>query len=100
MLFETIIGSTAALFTSLSYVPQVRKTWGTGETGDISLRMLLMLAAGLALWLAYGLLKADWVIAAANGVSLGLVTVVLFFKLRAKAAARSTNAGLRGSGMA
>jgi MtN3 and saliva related transmembrane protein len=87
MPWETFIGSTAALFTTLSYIPQVRKTWSSGETGDISLKMLLLLATGLALWLTYGLMKADWVIVAANSSSLALVLVVLSFKVRAHATA-------------
>lgn len=85
LMLETIVGSAAAVFTTLSYVPQVRKTWATGETGDLSLKMLLLLATGLGLWVAYGLLKGDWVIVAANSVSLALLMVVLSFKVRATA---------------
>jgi MtN3 and saliva related transmembrane protein len=84
-MLETIIGSAAAVFTTISYVPQVRKTWATGETGDLSLKMLLLLATGLALWTAYGLIKKDWVIVAANSVSLGLVVAVLSIKLHGDA---------------
>ena len=44
--------------------------------------MLLLLACGLALWIAYGFLRSDWVIIAANGVSLTLLACILYFKLR------------------
>lgn len=88
-MLETLVGSAAAVFTTVSYVPQVRKTWATGETGDISLKMLLLLATGLALWMAYGLLKGDWVIVGANGASLGLVSAVLSVKLRAGTRAKA-----------
>lgn len=47
---ETLIGAAAAFCTTVSYVPQLRKCWTTGETGDLSLKMLL-LAAGLSLWI-------------------------------------------------
>jgi MtN3 and saliva related transmembrane protein len=43
----TTIGLMAAPMTSLSYVPQVRKALPTGSTGDLSLKTLSVLAAGL-----------------------------------------------------
>jgi MtN3 and saliva related transmembrane protein len=76
------IGGCAALLTSLSYVPQVQKAWPRGSTSDLSLKMLIALTAGLLLWIAYGLLKADWVIVAANGVGAALSSSVLAFKIR------------------
>ena len=72
-MLETFIGSAAALCTTASYIPQVRQCWTTRETADLSLKMLLLLAAGLSLWLIYGLLRTDAVIIGANAMSLGLV---------------------------
>lgn len=83
-MLDTAIGSAAAVFTTLSYVPQVRKTWSTGHAGDLSLKMLLLLAAGLTLWLAYGAIKEDWVVMIANASSLSLVSAVLLVKLRGR----------------
>ncbi len=79
---ETLVGTAAAILTTASNVPQLKKCWETGSAGDISLKMLLALASGVALWIAYGVLKADIVIAAANGVSLLLVLGILWFRLR------------------
>jgi MtN3 and saliva related transmembrane protein len=76
------IGVCAAVLTSLSYVPQVRKAWPRGSTKDLSLHMLLVLTAGLLLWVGYGLLKTDWVIVAANSVGAALSGSVLTFKIR------------------
>jgi MtN3 and saliva related transmembrane protein len=76
------IGVCAAVLTSLSYIPQVRKAWPRGSTKDLSLHMLLVLTAGLLLWLGYGLLKSDWVIVAANAVGAILSGSVLTFKIR------------------
>jgi MtN3 and saliva related transmembrane protein len=76
------IGICAAILTSLSYIPQVRKAWPRGSTGDLSLHMLVVLTTGLLLWIAYGLLKGDWVIVAANGVGAILSGSVLTFKIR------------------
>ncbi len=77
-----LIGGAAALLTTASNVPQLKKCWETRSAGDLSLKMLLALASGVALWIAYGGLKADWVIVAANTVSLALVLGILYFRLR------------------
>jgi MtN3 and saliva related transmembrane protein len=41
-----------------------------------------VLVTGLALWLTYGFLKGEIPIIAANGVTLLLAGIILFFKLR------------------
>jgi MtN3 and saliva related transmembrane protein len=85
---ETLTGVAAAICTTASYVPQLRKCWATGETDDLSVRMLLLLASGLSLWIAYGLMRADLVIISANAVSLALLGGILYFKLRPSQHAR------------
>jgi len=80
--WTTLIGLAAAVCTTASYVPQVRKTWRTRETGDLSLRMLVTLAFGLALWCAYGVVRDDPVIVLANGVSLAMLLTLIYWKLR------------------
>jgi MtN3 and saliva related transmembrane protein len=76
------IGVCAAVLTSLSYIPQVRKAWPRGSTKDLSLHMLVVLTTGLLLWIGYGLLKSDWVIVAANSIGATLSASVLIFKIR------------------
>jgi MtN3 and saliva related transmembrane protein len=78
----TVIGLAAALCTTAANLPQVKKAWTTGETDDISLKTLLLFGAGLTLWVAYGLLKGDIIITLANGVSLALIAILLYLKLR------------------
>ena len=84
----TAIGLLAALCTTVSYLPQVKKCWETGKTGDLSLRMFSILAAGIGLWIVYGVLQSDAVIIIANSVSLALLAVILHFKLRERRAER------------
>jgi MtN3 and saliva related transmembrane protein len=84
----TLIGLVAALCTTISYIPQLKKCWDTGSTEDISLKMFLILAAGIALWVVYGVLQGDLVIILANSVSLILLGGILFFKLRELQSAR------------
>ena len=78
----TIIGGCAAVCTTFSSVPQLKKCWETGSAGDLSLRMLLLHSTGVALWIGYGVIRGDWVIIISNAVSLLLLLGILYFKLR------------------
>jgi MtN3 and saliva related transmembrane protein len=80
--WATLIGLIAAVGTTLSYVPQLKKCWETGRADDLSLKMFCILAFGVAMWVVYGVLKKDAVIILANSVSLCLLAGILFFKLR------------------
>ena len=80
--FTTAIGGVAAFCTTASYFPQLKKCWETGKTGDLSFKMFSILAVGIALWIVYGFLKVDYVIIAANVVSLALLLGILYFKIR------------------
>ena len=82
MTLVTLIGLAAAFCTTISYIPQIKKIWGSGDTEDISLTMFLILGGGIALWVVYGVLKGDGVIILANSVSLAFLCAILFFKLR------------------
>jgi MtN3 and saliva related transmembrane protein len=82
MEYDAIIGVGAATLTTLSNWPQLKKCWQTGKAEDLSLRAFVILAVGVALWLVYGALKSDWIIMAANAVSLALLCGILFFKIR------------------
>ena len=84
-MLDSVVGAAAAFCTTVSYIPQLKKVWTTGETGDLSLKMLLLLAVGLALWMIYGLMRTDLVIIAANAISQALLSYLIFFKLREKA---------------
>ncbi len=79
--FITVVGLAAAVCTTGAILPQLKKAWTTGQTDDISMNMLLVLASGLALWVAYGVLKADIVIILANGISLTLIGGLLCLKI-------------------
>ena len=48
--FATAVGLAAAVRTTGANLPQFKKAWTTGQTDDISMNMLLVLASGLALW--------------------------------------------------
>ena|SRR6188508_2504736 len=81
-IIATALGALAACLTTAANVPQVLKCIRTGRSGDLSLRMLILLCSGLLLWLIYGLLRGDLLIVAANAISLALCGVLLIFKYR------------------
>jgi MtN3 and saliva related transmembrane protein len=78
----TLIGLAAAFCTTVAYLPQVIQTWRTRSTKDISLATFLVLTTGLVLWLVYGAILHDVPLIAANGATLLLSVVILYFKLR------------------
>jgi MtN3 and saliva related transmembrane protein len=78
----TFIGSFAAVCTTASYFPQLKKCWETNSAGDLSLKMFSVLAVGIALWVLYGFLQSDWVIVLANSVSFCCLMGILYFKMR------------------
>ena len=77
-----IIGYIAGALTTISFVPQVIRTWKLKETKDFSLVMLLLFAAGMLLWTVYGIWISSIPIIAANIVTFGLVLILLWMKVR------------------
>jgi MtN3 and saliva related transmembrane protein len=75
------IGLVAAACTTAAYLPQLRKAWTTGQTDDLSLKTLLLLACGVGLWVVYGVMQGDIVIILANGISFALVAALIYLKL-------------------
>ena len=80
--FTDITGSFAAILTTLSFLPQVFKTWRSGSAGDFSWIWIAGFGAGLALWLVYGLALGSLPLVAANGVTLSLVLAIALVKWR------------------
>lgn len=73
---ETIIGVAASACTAASLIPQLVKVLREKKAADVSLGMLLVLFAGLTLWIYYGIIKEDLIIIISNGFSL-LINVAL-----------------------
>ncbi|MDF1687770.1 MAG: SemiSWEET transporter [Parvibaculaceae bacterium] len=76
------LGSIAAVFTTLSFVPQAIKVVQERNTEAISLGMYLMFTLGVCLWLVYGLLLESWPLIAANSVTLLLAGTILSLKMK------------------
>lgn len=77
-----LIGSFAAVITTLCWVPQIIKIVRHRETASISLVMNVSLVFGVFLWFIYGMMINSWPVMAANGVTLLLILTILGLKLR------------------
>ena len=82
MTLVTLIGLAAAIVTTAANVPQVWKAWRTRDAKDLSLKMTLLLTAGLGLWVIYGILQTDIVIIVANAVAMVLAISLTILKLK------------------
>jgi MtN3 and saliva related transmembrane protein len=81
-----ILGYSAGAITSLTFLPQVVKTWKEKSAKDISLLMFVIAATNEIMWIAYGALlnPTNWVIILTNSIVLALSCTMIFLKLRYK----------------
>ena len=77
-----VVGSAAACLTTISFVPQAWQSFRTRDVSGISLGMYSVFTAGVAMWLAYGVLMDSWPIVVANAVTLVFSIAILAMKLR------------------
>lgn len=77
-----LIGSAAAVCTTVSFLPQLIRVWRLKSARDISMTMFLIFSLGLVFWLVYGILTNAWPIIMANAVTLTLSMGILILKIR------------------
>ena len=77
-----LTGAAAATLTTLCWAPQVIHIARTRDTRAISLVTQIVFAAGVALWLAYGVMLGSWPIMIANALTLALAVWIVAMKLR------------------
>lgn len=82
MPFVDILGYTAGFITSLTFLPQVIKTWKERSAKDISLMMFIIAAVNESMWIVYGILLDNWVIILTNVTVLTMALIMIYFKLR------------------
>jgi len=76
------LGYIAGFLTTIGFVPQLVKSYRLKETRDLSLPMLLIMDAGLSLWLIYGVTIGDPALIAANSISTPITLALTGLKLR------------------
>lgn len=77
-----LIGTLAAILTTISFLPQALHTFRTKDVRGISLGMYSAFTLGVAMWLVYGLLLGAWPVVIANVITLALASAILVMKLR------------------
>lgn len=77
-----LIGTLAAVLTTISFLPQALHTFRTKDVRGISLGMYSAFTLGVALWLVYGVLLGAWPVVIANVITLALASAILVMKLR------------------
>lgn len=82
--FITVLGLVAATLTTISFLPQVVKTWRTKSAKDLSLVMLITFNTGVFLWLVYGIYQNALPIILANSITFILNVIILLIKIRYK----------------
>ena len=63
-------------------LPQLIKVIKEKEAEDISILMLVVLMAGIALWVVYGIFREDWPIIITNSFSLLVNITLTFFRVK------------------
>lgn len=77
-----MIGTTAAVLTTVCWLPQAAKIIRDKDTRALSLIATVVFTFGIAFWLAYGVARLDWPMIGANVITLTLMLVILALKLR------------------
>jgi MtN3 and saliva related transmembrane protein len=77
-----LIGTLAAICTTISFVPQLVRVWRLRSAREISLMMFLVFSIGVFLWLVYGVYIGSGPVILANAVTLALSLAILALKLR------------------
>lgn len=79
-----LIGLLAAILTTSSFVPQLRKIRRDKTVEGLSLGMYLVMLAGVILWLIYGIMIQSLSIIVANIVTALLLLLILYFRAKYK----------------
>ncbi len=79
-----ILGTCCAIITTGGFVPQAWKTFKTKSAKDFSPLMLIALTIGCSGWALYGVLRSDYPVFLANVVTLLMVFVIDYYKIKEK----------------
>jgi MtN3 and saliva related transmembrane protein len=77
-----VVGATAAVLTTLCWVPQASKIIRERETRAISLPGTMLCVLGVLLWLVYGLAIVDTPLIGSSAASFAITATILVLKIR------------------
>ncbi len=81
MNWTEIVGHAGALLSSITFIPQVYKTWQSKSAGDLSMGMMLIVFSSTIIWLVYGISLMLWPVILANGFICFLSALLIGFKV-------------------
>ncbi len=84
MEWTELMGHFGALLSSITFIPQVAKTWKTKSAGDISINMLLIVITSTVVWLVYAFSLNLLPVIIANSIIFVLSGLLIYFKLTFK----------------
>jgi MtN3 and saliva related transmembrane protein len=79
-----VAGHAGALLSSLTFVPQVYKSWITKSVADLSFAMMLIVFSSTIVWLIYGVSLNLWPVILANGFIAVIALILIYFKITFK----------------
>lgn len=79
-----ILGLLAATCTTVSFLPQVYKTWKTKSTAGLSLTMFSIFFIGIVLWLIYGIHLRSLPMILANSITAISSLFLVIMKIKYK----------------
>jgi MtN3 and saliva related transmembrane protein len=82
MAIEILVSAVAATLTTAAFLPQALHIIRHKDTRAISLHMYVAFAAGVLLWLVFGILIVNWPIIVSNAITLGLALAIIAMKLK------------------
>ncbi|MES2003118.1 MAG: SemiSWEET family transporter [Bacteroidota bacterium] len=78
------IGYFGSFLTSITFIPQVYKSWQSKSVGDLSIWMIFIVLTSTVVWLTYAFAIHSGPVIVANTVVLLLTLLLLYFKLSFK----------------
>ena len=86
-----VIGIVAGILILSGWVPQIVSGYKTKRLDDVSSYLMILIFAGAALWLVYGIALDDVYIMGVNIAAMVLTMIVLSMKLKYEKAAQATS---------
>lgn len=81
MNWVSLVGYGAALCSTVSFVPQAWRVLRTRDVSALSTPTYAITCCGFALWLVYGIAKAEWPLILTNSICLVLASFIHAMKL-------------------
>ena len=86
-----VIGIVAGILILSGWVPQIVRGYKTKRLNDVSAYLMILIFAGAALWLVYGIALDDVYIMGVNIAAMILTMIVLSMKLKYEKTAQTTS---------